>query len=1539
MASDTRARVVLNGLWQFKPAADADDRSSGWGWARVPGTWHSRGWNAYRIKSVLARGTGAAWEDYDPQTLSRAWYRREIRVPDSWQGRSILLELSRVSTDAAVYLDGKAVGEVRWPYGVVDLTSEVEPGGEYTLDLLVAATTDAEETVNYLDANSVMVREASLQAKGLPGDVILKSEPTGATLDAFLVQPSVRDSELGLAIELADVREAGPLAIEVTVRHPDDSLAREFQASGTVEASERQRLHFDWPWDDPVLWDLNQPFLYEIEVRVDGPGFADTRRDRFGFREFEIEGRRFLLNGKPIHLRPVHHDTINEVAGIREAVQNNIEGFLANGFNAMELWPKNSLERGSVNYWPRWPEAADEKGFLILYPALSITNELVNINNPEPGDAELDRYERLMAERLREVWNHPSIIMWTTTANRFAHADDQNPRRIGQTDNLLKVPESAQWYLNRQKAGRAILDRIRAQDPTRPVTSHHAGALGEVHTMNTYLCMLPLQEREEWLSQWAERGDKPFMAVEMGTPWFATFLRGRTANVPARRSERLFTEFTAWYLGPEAYAMEPERYREHLADTLVEGQDYKMLSGSQYANIMWPAFLELQQLFTRNTWRSWRAWGHSGGSIPWSTGFGWIIRNAPYEDIPLPPFKPGRLGPYQQTMKSSGLFGFLPGGYPRTPVADVFNEVNGPTLAWIAGGAVDGDPGAFTAKDHHFESDAMIGKQIILHNDTRSPQPFHLKWTAAMADTEIDGGIEAGTLAVGEQRRLPIAFGAPEVAQKRSGAIRMTATIGNRAHTDTFAFRVFPEQRQPGAAPVYAFDPKGETSAWLETLGIETVAWDGKPRFGAVLVVGRHAFAEGDAPGDIAAFAEAGGRVLVFGQAPEWWRDEVGLRVAPYVGRRYWPVASQTEHPVIKGLDDLDFRDWVGRGSLLPETANLEFDKTISGANYPPHGWRWGNRGSVSSAALEKPHHSGLTPLLEGQFDLAFSPLMELRHGAGLILLNNLDVERRGEDPVATRVTRRLVEYAKTAELPDRPDATYYLGAPGGRELLDSMGVAYSQTRALPDGDALLVVGAGHGLERAQVDRFLEGGGRVFALPGSDLGQQLGFETRTDERFAGSLAAPEWPEARGLSASDLRLRAFTSVEVFSEGPGDIGAKGSLARYRRGGGSAILVAYVPDTLDAERLTYFRYSSWRWTRALAQLLANQGARFRFDDKLLAFGDDDTQGIGLADGWELYPEGTADTVDFHPRLSAGGPLRSTEPENLRIDGAIWYRTTIELPETMQGKALRLHLGPVDDFDRTFVNGQLVGSTGKEIEQWWDHPRDYAVPAELTKAETTIAVRVYDRFGKGGFGGGPEDLYLLEPESGERVSLAGLWRARIERAIPTSATEQGPHEDDGVDPRTETWKQPEHDVSEWFRMPVPGWLEKPLEGYSGELRLVKTVQIPEKLESETLTLRLAEVTGLESIHWNGEALSVEQGATEDWSLATLPTPRVKSGPARIELEFELNGGGEKDGLYGPVEHMEIAVGQASEGAVPYVRGYRDDFKFGDDPFRYYRW
>lgn len=105
--------------------------------------------------------------------------------------------------------------------------------------------------------------------------------------------------------------------------------------------------------------------------------------------------------------------------------------------------------------------------------------------------------------------------------------------------------------------------------------------------------------------------------------------------------------------------------------------------------------------------------------------------------------------------------------------------------------------------------------------------------------------------------------------------------------------------------------------------------------------------------------------------------------------------------------------------------------------------------------------------------------------------------------------------------------------------------------------------------------------------------------------------------------------------------------------------------------------------------------------------------------------------------------------------FDGIVWYRKTIDLPAGWDSSDLILHLGPIDDLDTTFVNGESVG--GKTD---WLQGRDYQIPSRLLRSgKNVIAVRILDTGGDGGIYGRPDQLRLENPSTGESVSLAGEW------------------------------------------------------------------------------------------------------------------------------------------------------------------------------------
>ncbi len=110
--------------------------------------------------------------------------------------------------------------------------------------------------------------------------------------------------------------------------------------------------------------------------------------------------------------------------------------------------------------------------------------------------------------------------------------------------------------------------------------------------------------------------------------------------------------------------------------------------------------------------------------------------------------------------------------------------------------------------------------------------------------------------------------------------------------------------------------------------------------------------------------------------------------------------------------------------------------------------------------------------------------------------------------------------------------------------------------------------------------------------------------------------------------------------------------------------------------------------------------------------------------------------------------------------FDGVVWFRKKIEIPQNWINKNLTLNLGPIDDMDRSYVNGVLVGST--EEQGYYNTPRIYSIPAELvTDSVLTIAVRVLDNGGGGGLWGNRTEMEIhLQTDTTKKISLSGSWK-----------------------------------------------------------------------------------------------------------------------------------------------------------------------------------
>ena len=131
--------------------------------------------------------------------------------------------------------------------------------------------------------------------------------------------------------------------------------------------------------------------------------------------------------------------------------------------------------------------------------------------------------------------------------------------------------------------------------------------------------------------------------------------------------------------------------------------------------------------------------------------------------------------------------------------------------------------------------------------------------------------------------------------------------------------------------------------------------------------------------------------------------------------------------------------------------------------------------------------------------------------------------------------------------------------------------------------------------------------------------------------------------------------------------------------------------------------------------------------------------------------------DGYDFSTWKSVELPVSMEEHIAPSFDGVVWYVRTVELDaaQLAEANAPVLNLGPIDDCDIAYVNGQKVGET-----RIYSANRRYKIPANLLRVgKNTIAIRVTDNGGAGGFQKDKAGKMVLSLTEKSSVPLAGTW------------------------------------------------------------------------------------------------------------------------------------------------------------------------------------
>ena len=443
-ATPTRERICINGLWQWQPADPSSERApeGDWGYFKVPGSWP--GVTDYMQKDFQTVHAHPRWQEQRLGGVTAAWYQREIAIPAAWAGRRITIQVEYLNSYAVVYLDGKRVGEIRFPAGEVDLTPVCRPGATHVLSVLVVAMPLKGVRLSYNDSNAAREVKGAVARRGLCGDVYLTATPAAARITDVKVDTSVRNGQITVETALQDLAPDASYTLRADVSENGHRVksftSKPFRGSdlrdGRIAATEK--------WQPDKLWDTHTPQnLYDISVSLldaRGETLDTTSPARFGFREFWIDGRDFFLNGTRIFLSAVPFDNaqVGAAAATYDAALETMRRLQSFGINF--VYTHNyGCEPGTHLSFEEILRAADDVGMLV-----SFSQPHFGQYDWQAADAEKrSGYAKHAEFYVGVAGSHPSVVMCSMSHNATGYADDMNPDMIdGRQDPRSSPGES-----------------------------------------------------------------------------------------------------------------------------------------------------------------------------------------------------------------------------------------------------------------------------------------------------------------------------------------------------------------------------------------------------------------------------------------------------------------------------------------------------------------------------------------------------------------------------------------------------------------------------------------------------------------------------------------------------------------------------------------------------------------------------------------------------------------------------------------------------------------------------------------------------------------------------------------------------------------------------------------------------------------------------------------------------------------------------------------------------------------------------------------
>ncbi len=410
---ESSAYLSLNGPWKFKWADSPSKLPANfesltyddhlWANFQVPANWELNGYgfpmyttSGFEFTYLIGKPNPPIVPmDFNPTAV----YRREVVIPEDWQGKPIILHIGAAKSNLSVWVNGQYVGygeDSKLP-SEFDVTRYLRKGKN-----LITMRVMRWGVANYLEDQDMW-------------------RLSGITRDCYLLarQP-IYLRDIQLAPTLNDSFDEGQLNTKLIFNQSSqDELRAEVSlhrngrlvSVKTVKVS-GQEMDIAQTIERPALWSAEMPNLYQVTVKlIDHEGkLSEVVPQQVGFRRVEIKEGQLHVNGQPILIKGINRHETDPVTGHVISKENMLRD--------VQLMKKFNINAVRTSHYPNaeyWLQLCDQYGLYVIDEAnieshgMGYDLSYTMANRPTWEKAHVARVERLI-QRDR---NHPSVIIWS----------------------------------------------------------------------------------------------------------------------------------------------------------------------------------------------------------------------------------------------------------------------------------------------------------------------------------------------------------------------------------------------------------------------------------------------------------------------------------------------------------------------------------------------------------------------------------------------------------------------------------------------------------------------------------------------------------------------------------------------------------------------------------------------------------------------------------------------------------------------------------------------------------------------------------------------------------------------------------------------------------------------------------------------------------------------------------------------------------------------------------------------------------------------